>query len=42
MLDNTNIITVEDDNDFECAGMLTDHKQDVKHVCWNPNTDVCY
>merc|ERR1712183_575957 len=34
------IWSVEEDNDFECAGMLTDHKQDVKHVCWHPNLDV--
>lgn len=31
---------VEDDDDIECAGVMTSHTQDVKDVCWHPTEEV--
>jgi len=31
---------VDEDDDFECAGVLSIHTQDVKDVAWHPYEDV--
>jgi len=31
---------VDEDDDFECAGVLTNHSQDVKDVSWHPTDEV--
>jgi len=32
--------SVDDEDDFDCAGVLQSHTQDVKDVVWHPNEDV--
>ena len=31
---------LNDGEDFECAAVLNNHKQDVKCVCWHPHEEV--
>lgn len=32
--------SVTEDEEFECASVLSAHTQDVKHVCWHPNKEI--
>lgn len=33
-------ILVEEDNEFDCLAVLSDHEQDVKYVQWHPHEDI--
>ena len=37
---NMFLFSVDEDDDFECAGVLSIHTQDVKDVAWHPHEDV--
>ena len=37
---NVFFILVTEDEEYECASVLTDHKQDVKNVKWHPQLEV--
>ena len=30
----------QDGEDYECAGVLSVHSQDVKQICWHPHKEV--
>jgi len=34
------LFTVTEDEDYECASVLSSHTQDVKHVTWHPNKEI--
>ena len=34
------LFSVTEDEDYECASVLSAHTQDVKHVIWHPNKEI--
>lgn len=30
----------QEDDDFQCAGVLTSHSEDVKNIRWHPEKEV--
>ena len=35
------LLADEEDDEYECAAVLSKHEQDVKCVVWHPTDDVC-
>ena len=34
------MLSVDDEEDYECASVLSNHTQDVKCVAWHPSLEV--
>ena len=40
VIENWFIVLVDEDQEYECASVLSSHTQDVKCVLWHPHEDV--